>query len=178
MVDMSGMVYPELLVIPIQQKIAALDISIDALEKAIASNNLNLGNLIIRDGQYQYNVRFSSTLRTKRDIEEIYLKVNNRLFQLKDLAEVIEHPQPRAGLVSSDGQQALSMAIIKRSDAQMGTLKEILGEMIIYLENDYPHIRFTVTRDQTQLLEYSIDNLTQGLVLECSAGIPGYVFLS
>jgi len=163
MVDMSGMVYPELLVVPVQQKIEALDISIEAMEQAIASNHLSLGNLVIRDGQYQYNVRFSSTLRTKREIEEVYLKVDNRLFQLKDLAEVIEHPQPRAGLVSSDGQDALSLAIIKRSDAQMGTLKETLNALITHLEQDYPHIQFTVTRDQTQLLEYSINNLAQGL---------------
>lgn len=163
MVDMSGMVFPELLIIPNQQKFDALNISIDVLEEAVAANNLNLGNLTVQDGQYQYNVRFSSLLRTKNDLEEIYLKVNNRLFQLKDLATVVEHPQPRSGFVSSDGKTALSMAIIKRGDAQMGALKEALTKIVEDLEREHPHIHFTVTKDQSALLEYSIDNLFQSL---------------
>jgi len=164
LVDMSGMVFPEILIIPNWNKLSALNISLQDLESAIKQNNINLGNLTITDGQYQYNVRFSAAIRTIRDIEEIYVKVQDRLFQLKELLSVEQQAQKQTGMVMTDGQAAITMAVIKRSDAQMNTLKTSLKTLLAQLRFDYPHIAFKVTRDQTKLLEYSISNLKHGLL--------------
>ncbi len=164
LVDMSGMVFPEILIIPDWDKLNALNISLEDLETAINQNNINLGNLTISDGQYQYNVRFSSSLKTIRDIEDIYLKVDSRIFQLKELVSVTEQPQKQNGMVISNNKPTITMAVIKRSDAQMNQLKKSLGALMENLNVDYPHINFKVTRDQTKLLEYSISNLKQGLL--------------
>jgi multidrug efflux pump subunit AcrB len=164
LVDMSGMVFPEILLIPDWEKLNALNISLEDLEAAIQQNNINLGNLTITDGQYQYNVRFSSSIRTIRDLEEIYLKVDSRIFQLKQLVDVTEQPQQQQGMVISEDKQAITMAVIKRSDARMNQLKNALTGLLENLKADYPHINFKVTRDQTKLLEYSISNLKQGLL--------------
>ncbi len=164
LVDMSGMVFPEILIIPNWDKLNALNISLEDLETAINQNNINLGNLTITDGQYQYNVRFSSSIKTIRDIEEIYLKVDSRVFQLKELVSVTEQPQKQTGMVISNNKPTITMAVIKRSDAQMNQLKNSLNALMENLKIDYPHIDFKVTRDQTKLLEYSISNLKQGLL--------------
>lgn len=164
MVDMSGMVYSEILVIPDIQKLNALKLSLQDLENALYNNNVELGNLLIQDGQYQYNVRFSSTLKNIRDIMEVYLRVDDRIFQLKDLAEVIEHPQKRSGMITSNGKDALALAIIKQSDAQMMVLEDKLNWLVGILKSDYPAIDFEITRDQTKLLNYSIANLKESLV--------------
>jgi multidrug efflux pump subunit AcrB len=164
MVDMSGLVHAELLIIPDLRKLGALNITIDQLEAVIKSNNISLGSLIIQDGQYQYNIRFDSFLTNKQDIEAVYLSIGEKLLQLKDVAEVIEHPQPRRGMVVYNGQPAVTMAIIKQSDVQMGDLKESLYGLIDHFHHDYPDIAFHIERDQTQLLDYSISNLNQDLV--------------
>ncbi|MEN7549823.1 efflux RND transporter permease subunit [Rapidithrix thailandica] len=164
LVDMSGQVFPELLILPDLSKLEGLGLTLSQLEQSIKRMNLQLGNLLIRDGQYQYNIRFASSLQNKQDIEAIYLKLEGRLLQLKDLAQVIEHPQKRKGLVTANGKNALSLAVIKQSDAQMASLKENLHILVGYFERDYPNIAFEITRDQTLLLDYSIDNLTQSLV--------------
>lgn len=164
MADISGLVYPELLVVPDMEKLEAIHITIEQLEGLIRAGNVNLGNLLIRDGQYQYNVRFNSTLSNKRDIEDLYIRIQDRLLQLRDVATVIEHPQARKGLVTFNGKDAVSMAIIKQTDARMGDLKQKLEDLVNHFNRDYPSIEFAVTRDQTKLLEYSISNLSQNLV--------------
>lgn len=165
MVDISGQVFSELLIVPDRQKMEALQIKLADIERAIHANNINLGNLLIRDGQYQYNIRFESTLRNKADIENVYFKIDDRLLQLNDIAQIIQHPAKRQGLVTFNGKDAITMAIIKQSDAQMRDLKLKLNELTKHLKSDYPHINFEISRNQTLLLDYSISNMQQSLIL-------------
>ena len=164
MVDMSGRVYPELVVIPDRKKMQALGISLTMLEEAIRQNNIRLGNLLIHNGQYQYNIRFTSSLKTRRDIENIYLKVEDRLLQLKDVALVQEQVQKRRGLVTSDGCLAVTLAVIKQSDARMFDLKKKLYSLVGHFRGDYSNLTFGISRDQTRLLSYSLSNLGQSLL--------------
>lgn len=165
MVDISGQILSELVIIPDHSKLEALGIRAEDLETAISNNNINLGNLTIRDGEYQYNIRFSSTLTNKQDIEDVYCKINGRLYQIKELADVKEEPQKQTGLVRSDDKPAITMAIIKQADARMSDLKKAISELTEVFRKDYPHIDFVMTRDQTALLDYSINNLTQNLLV-------------
>lgn len=163
MVDMSGLAKTEILIMPDLQKMEALGVTLEQLEQKINSNNIKLGNLSIRDGQYLYNVRFASSLQNKQAIEDIWLKTDTRLYQLKEIATVIDHPQKPKGMVLSNGQEAITMAVIKQSDAQMNNMKKSLKALVAQFENDYPDIEFEITRDQTKLLDYSISNLAQSL---------------
>ena len=163
-VDISGRAYPEFLVIPNQKKLESLGLTSEDLATIIKANNVTLGELVIRDGQYQYNVRFDHSLSEISEIENIYLKVGTRLLQLKDVATTIEHPQPQKGLVLHQGKNALTLAIIKQNEARMSELKDEVYRLTESLRKDYPKLEFTITRDQTKLLDYSISNLTQGLI--------------
>lgn len=165
MVDVSGLVHPEILIVPDAEKLRMLGITESTLESALNGANVKMGNLVIRDGEYQFNVRFESDVVSKRDIENIYLKIKGRVYQLKELAAIYEHPQKRSGLVLSDGKPAVTLAVIKRSEAKMADLKKHTRTLIRSFERDYPDMEFTVTRDQTELLEYSIDNLIQNIVV-------------
>ncbi|MBS1447415.1 MAG: efflux RND transporter permease subunit, partial [Odoribacter sp.] len=86
-------------------------------------------------------------------------------YQIKDLAQVKEVPQGQIGFVKSDGKSALTLAIVKQADARMSDLKKEIHQLTETFRKDYPHIDFTITRDQTALLDYSIDNLTQNLLV-------------
>ncbi len=171
MVDVSGTVSREILVIPDQAKLQQAGIQISAVESALRNIDVSLGNLTIRDGEYQYNVKFNTITGEKREIEELYLKINGRLFQLCDLAEVVEHPRKRQGMVAADGRDAITLAVVKQSDARMSDLKRALEHQMKQFHKDYPNIEFRITRDQTELLDYSINNLIEnilaGVVLAC-----------
>jgi len=164
MVDVSGLTFSEILIIPDKEKLNALGISLNELETAIKKYDLEVGSLLIKDSQYQYNVRLGSSLKNIQEIENIYINKSNRILQLKEIAKIIEHPQKRTGLVLSEGNEAVAMAIIKQSDARIGTLKESLNKLIKQLNKEYPTIDFSITRDQTKLLDYAINNIKQSLL--------------
>lgn len=164
MVDLSGTVAPELLVIPDEAKLRQAGITISAIEAALRRADVTLGSLIIKDGEYQYNVKFQSVINGPEDIGNIFLKINGRLFRLKDLAQVVEHPRKRQGMVLSDSRNAVSLAVVKQSDARMSKLKDELDKQLRQFRYDYPDVEFTVTRDQTELLDYSISNLVNNII--------------
>lgn len=164
-VDISGRQSPQLTITPNMAKIEALGIGIETLEGAIKASNINLGNLTIRDGQYSYNLRFSSTLQNKSDIEAVPLNVNDRIYTIGELALVESQPKPSIEIVRSDGRQAVTMAIIKQSDARMDDMRVSISRLTDQMKYDYPEIDFTITRDQTALLDYSIGNLESNLLV-------------
>lgn len=65
----------------------------------------------------------------------------------------------------SGDDPAVTLAIIKQNDAKMADLQESIATLIADLEREYPNIRFELTRDQTKLLSYSMDNLSSNLLV-------------
>lgn len=59
----------------------------------------------------------------------------------------------------------MTLAIIKQSDENMDVMKEKLKETTDYFASLYPDIEFSVSRNQTELLDYTISNLQQNLSL-------------
>ncbi|MGM9736143.1 MAG: efflux RND transporter permease subunit [Candidatus Cryptobacteroides sp.] len=171
MVDMSGYADEQIMIIPDQGKLAQLGLTQEQFENIINSSNIHLGSLTIHDGQYRYNVKFLSSVTNCEDIANIWFRTGERVMQIKDIASVEQQPAKKTGLIRSDGKRAVCMAIIKQGDARMSDLQDSMERLISEFENDYPQIKFTVTRDQTRLLEYSINNLVRniiaGVILAC-----------
>ena len=165
MVDYSGMVGTQITILPDELKMQALGISNSDIEKAINDNNIVLAALSVRDGIYRYSIHFDSQVVSVHDIEEIYLQIEGRLLQLKDICKVEESAAERKGIVTSDGNNAITMAVIKQSDAQMNSLQNRIDTLMSDLGKDYPELKFNITRDQTKLLSYSMNNLEWNLVL-------------
>jgi multidrug efflux pump subunit AcrB len=171
MVDVSGLVSPEILVVPDAAKMASLGIPVSTFENALRGADIRLGNLTIRDGEYRFNVRFEENMTGPEDIASVWLKVDGRIYQIGDLASVVKKPRERSGIVTSNGKDAVTLAVIKRSEARMADLKKAMEGLSWSFANDYPDLEFTVNRDQTELLDYSINNLIQniwiGALLAC-----------
>ncbi len=165
MVDVSGYAGDEILIIPDAGRLAQLGISQADFERLVTSANIRLGSLSIRDGQYRYNVKFLSEVSGKEDVENIWFGKGERVFQLKDIASVEQHAAPRQGIVRSDRKEAVCLAVIKQSGARMASLKHSVAELMTQFSTDYPQVEFHVTRDQTRLLSYSINNLVKNIVL-------------
>ncbi len=165
MVDYSGMVGTQITILPDEMKMRALGISNSDIEKAISDNNIVLAALSIRNGIYRYSIHFDSQIISVHDIEDIYLQIEGRLLQLKDICKVEESAAERKGSVTSDGHNAITIAVIKQSDAQMSSLQSRVDTLMSDLGKDYPELKFNITRDQTQLLSYSMSNLEWNLIL-------------
>ena len=165
MVDISGTVGSEIQCVPDMEKLETIGMSVGDIENAIKSNDIVLGALNVVSGIYRYTIHFDAQILNKEDIENIYLRHQGRMMQLKDVCQVIEKPAVRNGVVKHNDKDAISIAVIKQNDAQMEDLQDNINALLNDMKTDYPEVEFMVTRDQTQLLTYSIGNLEWNLVL-------------
>lgn len=165
MVDISGTLYPEIVIKPLTECMNLYGINEELLCQLIQEANIQLGNITIQEGNYNYTLRFESTTTSKEDIENIYLRLNDRVLQIKDIAQVIERPQQSGGMIISDGDRGISIAVIKRSNARMSTLKHATERVLNSLSEEYPEIQFRITRNQTELLESSINSMIENILL-------------
>jgi multidrug efflux pump subunit AcrB len=178
MVDMTGVVSSEVRITPDMNKFETSGFTLNDLEVAIKANNIEAGSMIIRDGYFEYNVKFSTLLHTIEDIENIYIKKSDRLYQLKDICKVEIAPVEERGYSTVNGKHAITLAIIKQSEENMDNMRKSLDITIRYFERLYPDIEFSINRNQTELLDYTISNLKQdfifGFILIC---IVAFFFL-
>ena len=79
-------------------------------------------------------------------------------------------PEKETGASLSNGKRAVTLAVIKQADENMDNMKEALQEVTAYFATVYPDIEFSVSRNQTELLDYTISNLKQNLSL-------GFIFI-
>ncbi|HBX20722.1 MAG TPA: cation transporter [Porphyromonadaceae bacterium] len=165
MADMTGMMYKHLQIVPNLPMLESASITLTDIENILSANNIEPGSMIVRDGYYEYNIKFSSLLRTLEDVRNIYLEKNGRLFQLKDLAKIDIVKQPESGMSFINGKRAITLGIIKQADETMKDLRLSLNKALDHLERSYADVEFTVNRNQTELLDYTISNLQQNLIL-------------
>ncbi|HBF96182.1 MAG TPA: cation transporter [Porphyromonadaceae bacterium] len=165
MADMTGLMYRHLQIVPDLPMLESASISLNDIENTLAANNIEPGSMIVRDGYYEYNIKFSSLLRTPEDVRNIYLRKGDRIFQLKDLAKIEVARQPETGMSLINGKRAVTLGVIKQADETMKSLKKSLHATLADLERTYPDVQFTVNRNQTELLDYTIANLRENLTL-------------
>lgn len=165
MVDVSGTTATEITLLPNEARMSAPGLTVSDIEKALSDNNITLGALSIVDGIYRYNIHFDSQILDKTDIGDIYINHRGRLLQLRDICTISEKTAKRDGLVRSDGRNAVTMAVVKQNDARMEDLRQGMETLLTYMREEYPDIEFSLARDQTQLLTYSISNLETNLLL-------------
>lgn len=165
MVDVTGILKRQLQIVPDMKQLKMAEITLDDLDTALTSNNIEPGSMTVRDGYYEYNIKFSTLLRTPADVENIYIRKNGHIFQLKELARVSVVPEKETGASLSNGKRAVTLAVIKQADENMDNMKEALKEVTDYFASVYPDIEFSISRNQTELLDYTISNLKQNLSL-------------
>lgn len=165
MADMTGIPGRMIQIVPDMEKLSSLGISIGELENTLSENNVEPGNMLVRDGYYEYNIRISALLRSVEDVGDIYLKKGERLFRLRDLCEVNLVSQQEMGRSVAGGKRAVTLAIIKQNEENMDNLKAELKKTTDYFMELYPDVEFSISRNQTELLDYTISNLQQNFTL-------------
>ena len=165
MADMTGLMYKHLQIVLDPALLGSASITLDEIENVLSANNIEPGSMIVRDGYYEYNIKFSSLLRTPEDVRKIFLEKEGRLFRLKDLARIDVVKQPESGMSFINGKRAVTMGVIKQADETMKNLRKSLNKTLDNLERSYPEVKFTVNRNQTELLDYTISNLQQNLII-------------
>lgn len=165
MIDVSGLVKKQISISPNTSFLEISGITLSDIETALNENNVEPGSMTVRDGYYEYVIRFTSVLRTVEDIENIYIRKHDRIYQLKDLAKVQLIPEQDKGMVLYNGKRAISLSVIKQSEENMSQMQKATNDVVKQFKKDFPEIEFNVTQNQTELLDYTIRNLKENLIL-------------
>lgn len=163
-VDLHGLSVPEILVSPKMDKLLSLGINEEQLAQQIRNHNIDLGNIMIRDGQYQYNIELGAGLISLSDLEQVYITVHNQIYQLKDLADITVRPSERRSGYLWDEKPGVLLSIRKREDANNFTLKEKVEVLLADMHENYPLVDLQVHNDQSAILELSYQNLRTSLL--------------
>ena len=164
-VDITGTTSAEVYIQPDVVAMSALSLTEENIKKIIEKNSLVFENVSAMDGILEYNIRFATqNPRTLEEIKNLSFKHNERIFKLKDIAKVGIRQQQMKGTFIANNQAAINLAVIKQPQARLGDLRKAINELMLGFEHDYPDIRFELVRDQTEILEFSINNLKQDLL--------------
>lgn len=165
MVDITGVPGQVLKITPDLNMMAQTGLTIEDIESALTANNVEPGSMTVRDGYYEYNIHVTNLLRTVDDVKGIRIRKGDRLMTLGDFADVELTSKTPVGYSTHNGKRAVTLAIIKHSEESMDNLKKALHSTVDYFSVQYPDIEFTETRSQTELLDFTISNLEQNLIL-------------
>lgn len=165
MVDVTGLVERQLQIVPDPDKLAVLGFSIEDIENVLAQNNVEPGSMTVRDGYYEYNIKFSTLLRTEEDVKGHPAAKGRTYHPLGRLLPVEIVPAKEKGVSMSNGKRAVTLAVIKQADENMEDMKLAINSTMDYFKKVYPDIDFSISRNQTELLDYTISNLQQNLSL-------------
>jgi len=165
MADLTGFLLPRVEVVPKAGYLESLGLDAETLLRAFRENTTNLGTVLVKDGHYRYYLRFSGELQNLENLSRTPLNINGRLFRLSDLADIDYTTAAETGFYRAGEHTAINFAVIKQASARMADLKGRFGELVERMRRDYPDIAFEVSQDQTLLLDLSIGNLQQDLLL-------------
>ena len=165
MVDVTGIPGKQLRIVPDKKALRSAGVTMEQIESALTAANAEPGAMTVRDGYYEYDIHVSNTLRTPGDVKSIPLEKDGRLFLVGDFCAVDMVGTEPSGYSYYGGRRAVTMAVIKQASESMDALERAVDETIGYFEGLYPDLSFSKSRSQTQLLDFTIHNLEQNLLL-------------
>ncbi len=165
LVDVSGLVHPEIYIRPNQTVTKQLGITDKEIEAALKAGNVNIGNIKVKEGAYEYNIRYSSAIVERTDLEDLLITAGDRVFRLGEVADIGVRNQNTQGKFINKGKQAITLAVIKKADVQMNELQSSFSDLLMELQKDYKRIDIEISRDQSALLNVSISNLRNTLII-------------
>ncbi len=164
-VDVSGIVQNQIVITPYKEKLMALGIMVNDISKAVINENLNLSDLSFREGYFVYTLRFKQSLQTVDDFKNIKIIKNDKIFLLGELAKIVKKPFLDGNMFFHNGKRAVSFAIYKQTNARTALVDKKIKKVTKELSGEVSGIKFERERDQTKLLNYSLNNLQQTLLL-------------
>ena len=165
MADVTGIPQQCIKIFPDLDKMRFLNIKPSDIDNALTSNNIDAGSMRVKDGVFEYTVRVATLLRDIDDVRNVYINSNGRLLQLRDFCTIKYETQQEQGFSLANGSRVVTLAVIKQADEGMEQMRARIGELLAQFEAQFPNLKFEICRNQTELLDYTITNLKQNLIL-------------
>src|SRR5216683_1700649 len=105
---------------------------------AVQQQNVILPSGTAKIGEFEYDVRVNSSLRTVPELNDIPLKVvGNSTIYLRDVANVRDGFSPQTNIARQDGNRGVLLSILKAGSAS--TLDSHIGDHPKFAARDHQH---------------------------------------
>ena len=147
------------------------NISIDMLAQRVRASNNDVGGRVVEWTGREYMVRGRGYIQTVSDIELVSLgtQPDGTPILVKDVARVHLGPDMRRGVaeLNGEGDVAGGIVVIRYGVDTYGVIEDIKRAVVEKIQPALPKgVEFVTTYDRSELIERSIDNLTEKLIEE------------
>lgn len=167
MADLTGELSSQISLRPRTSMMQSLGITHQDVQAAIQRASLTLGNILVRERQYEYRIRIGKPLQSLDDLRNTPIKIGDQVFRIRDLAEVALVETDPQGRFLDQSQPAFNLALFKDYSARMRTFQEETEATLSDLRINHPDIVFHLNRDQGRLLDLSISDMETTLWIGC-----------
>ncbi|HEB70506.1 MAG TPA: efflux RND transporter permease subunit [Desulfobulbus sp.] len=151
-------------------KLAAYNIPIQQVRRAIKRSNRDVGGRLIEMSETEYMVRGQGYVKSIEDLEEIPLKTDEMgtPIRLADVATVQLGPDLRRGLVelNGEGEVAGGVVIMRYGENALATIERV-RDKLEELKKGLPEgVEIVPTYDRGSLIERAVENIKGKLIEE------------
>lgn len=150
-----------------QEKLAQLDLTIEALGQRLRSTNVNLSGGRLTDGSQEYLVRTLNQFQTIDDIKDtIIFQRGPMILRLSDVATVVEGQKERDSVMRVNGRESIELALYKEGDANTVGVAENIRERLDEInELMPPNFELVTIYDQSTFISAAIDEVKSAAVI-------------
>jgi len=153
-----------------REKLSAYNIPLMMVSEAVRNSNVEVGARMVEFSGAEYMVRGHGYIRNAQDIEQIVVKTNDRgtPVLLRDIARVERGPEMRRGVADLDGKgDTVGGIVVMRHSENADKVIRRVKERLQELQPSLPKgVKVVTTYDRSELIEGSINNLKEELILE------------
>lgn len=179
-VQVNGGSEPRLLVEVDYARLAAYNVSLENLSRALFLENLNYLGGQLDDGSQVYMVRTLGQFQSVDEVRQIVVGYNDAgAVTLGQVAEMREEMYSGNTLSRLDGTPSVILAVRKQTDANTVQVAQAVTNALQEMEREIPgDIGFAVSTDQSLFIRESIQTLAQMAVVGgLLAGVIIFLFL-
>ncbi len=178
-VEVNGGLTREIRVEVAPEKLGYYGLTINSLQNAVKSENLNTSGGAIRLGDGRFQLRVPGEFKTPEEIYGLVIGTHKgEPVYLKDVAKVIDGFKEETSISRLNGQDAVNLSVKKRSGENIIAISDKVGKIIEEAQAKWPQgTKITKVLDKSRDIEVMIadleNNIYSGLVL-----VLAVIFLS
>ncbi|MCD4817823.1 MAG: efflux RND transporter permease subunit [Candidatus Cloacimonetes bacterium] len=174
--DIIGDQEREIKIIFDEQKIDALNLSIEQIKNKIKYSNYSISGGVIKDGQYRYNVKIVGEFTNTEDIKKTVIsssETGKNIF-LKDIAEVTFSYKDKKSITRINKNPSLGMLIRKEANTNTVRVCKTIRNEIDNLKSEYSDVGFEIVVDQSVFIKESIFSVLEAILI---GGLLAFIIL-
>ncbi|MGM0607155.1 MAG: efflux RND transporter permease subunit [Candidatus Muiribacteriota bacterium] len=160
-------------------KLTEYNLSINDINQALSSDNMNLPVGDVEEGQFKYLVRAESEVESVKELEEITVtQIGNSIIKLGDVASVNDTHADIDSFSRFNLSDSVNISIQAETGANPVNISDEIHKLVQTLRDRFPEYQFEVGQDNSEFIRDSINMVsTNALAGAILASIVLFLFL-